>query len=159
MSNLSLQHFSNGNTVVKASIVWLVLYGASVALSKLATLLLYLRVFTAQWRGFTLVLILISIEVIGTGVTNAFAAIFQCSPVSHTWDKTVEGGKYLEPANYIIAACLPTLRPIFVRVLPDKFSILTRKRDSSQRAEIIGLVAPRRGRISRWTLRGTELRA
>ncbi|KAL8784345.1 MAG: hypothetical protein Q9195_009077 [Heterodermia aff. obscurata] len=226
VSNWSLQHFSNGDTIGKASIAWLVLYGASVALSKLAILLLYLRVFTTQWYGFTLVLILISIVVIGTGVTNAFAAIFQCSPVSYTWDKTVEDGKCLnnlafarfmaipnvvdgfvmlampiplvwqlnlaiqqkvaltatflhgitgfvvsvarlailfqtdptrdtkmtaidwtiwtinEPANYIIAACLPTLRPIFVRIFSDKFSILTRKRDSSQRADMIGLVTP-----------------
>ena len=36
-----------------------------------------------------------------------------------------------EPANYIIAACLPTLRPIFVCILPESFFILTRKRDSS----------------------------
>lgn len=35
-----------------------------------------------------------------------------------------------EPANYIIAACLPTLRPIFVRILPASFFILTKKRTS-----------------------------
>ena len=40
-----------------------------------------------------------------------------------------------EPANYIIAACLPTLRPIFVRILPDRFFILTRKRDTSGNAK------------------------
>lgn len=35
-----------------------------------------------------------------------------------------------EPANYIIAACLPTLRPIFVRIFPEQLFILSRKRDS-----------------------------
>lgn len=37
----------------------------------------------------------------------------------------------LEPANYIIAACLPTLRPIFIRILPESVFILSRKRNSS----------------------------
>ncbi|KAL9039060.1 MAG: hypothetical protein Q9214_005030, partial [Letrouitia sp. 1 TL-2023] len=34
----------------------------------------------------------------------------------------------VEPANYVIAACLPTLRPILVRVLPPSFFILTHQR-------------------------------
>jgi hypothetical protein len=37
----------------------------------------------------------------------------------------------LEPSNYIIAACLPTLRPIFIRILPESVFILSRKRNSS----------------------------
>ena len=114
VSNWSLQHFSNDNTVGKASIAWLVLYGASVALSKLAILLLYLRVFTTQWYGFTLVLILISIVVIGTGVTNAFAAIFQCSPVSYTWDKTVEDGKCLNNLAFARFMAIPNVVDGFV---------------------------------------------
>lgn len=35
-----------------------------------------------------------------------------------------------EPANYIIAASLPTLRPIFLRVLPSSFFILNNSRSS-----------------------------
>ena len=34
-----------------------------------------------------------------------------------------------EPANYIIAACLPTLRPIFLRILPSSFFILSNQRN------------------------------
>lgn len=32
-----------------------------------------------------------------------------------------------EPANYVIAACLPTLRPIFIRVLPASFFLLSKQ--------------------------------
>lgn len=44
----------------------------------------------------------------------------------------------IEPANLIIAACLPTLRPIFVRIFPEKFFILTRKRDFSGNLKTAG---------------------
>ena len=40
----------------------------------------------------------------------------------------------LEPSNYIIAACLPTLRPILIRILPESIFILSRKRHSSSNA-------------------------
>ena len=37
-----------------------------------------------------------------------------------------------EPANYVVAACLPTLRPIFIRVLPASFFVLSNKRSSNR---------------------------
>ena len=37
-----------------------------------------------------------------------------------------------EPANYIIAACLPTLRPVFLRILPSSFSILSNGRSGKR---------------------------
>lgn len=42
----------------------------------------------------------------------------------------------VEPANYIIAACLPTLRPILTRILPPSFFFLTRKRKSTAYSSI-----------------------
>ena len=36
-----------------------------------------------------------------------------------------------EPVNYVIAACLPTLRPIFIRVLPPSFFILSKQSSKS----------------------------
>ncbi|KAL8688027.1 MAG: hypothetical protein Q9218_005960 [Villophora microphyllina] len=42
----------------------------------------------------------------------------------------------VEPANYVIAACLPTLRPIFVRILPPSFFLLTYKRQSKPYSSI-----------------------
>ncbi|KAL9008414.1 MAG: hypothetical protein Q9173_006456 [Seirophora scorigena] len=36
----------------------------------------------------------------------------------------------VEPGNYVIAACLPTLRPILARLLPASFFLLSAKRKS-----------------------------
>ncbi len=38
-----------------------------------------------------------------------------------------------EPANYVIAACLPTLRPIFILILPASFFLLS-KQTSNKRS-------------------------
>ena len=48
-----------------------------------------------------------------------------------------------EPANYIIAACLPTLRPIFMRILPSSFFILSRKRSTRSDSPSIKISWPR----------------
>lgn len=116
-SNTSLQHLSNGKTVRQASIAWLVLYGISVALSKLAILFLYLRVFTSQMRAFTLVLTIVGIIVIGTGIANTFIAIFQCSPVPYTWDKTIEGGKCFNELAFARFMAIPNVVDGFVMLV------------------------------------------
>ena len=87
------------------------------------------------------------------------AILFQTDPTRGTKMTAIDWTIWTinEPANCIIAACLPTLRPIFVRVFSDKFSILTRKRDSSQRAEMIGLVTPMISLVSRSASTLTEL--
>lgn len=68
------------------------------------------------------------------------AILFQTDPTRDTKTTAIVWTIWTinEPANYIIAACLPTLRPIFMRILPENFFILTRKRDSSQRAKTTG---------------------
>ena len=38
-----------------------------------------------------------------------------------------------EPANYVIAACLPTLRPVLTRALPEKMFVLSKSRDTSNK--------------------------
>ena len=38
-----------------------------------------------------------------------------------------------ESANYIFAACLPTLRPLFLRILPSSFFILSKPQLSAQK--------------------------
>ena len=38
-----------------------------------------------------------------------------------------------EPANYVIAACLPTLRPVLTRILPEKMFVLSKSRNTSNK--------------------------
>ncbi|MCJ1278784.1 hypothetical protein MMC21_006602, partial [Puttea exsequens] len=203
-----------GDIVGQMNMAWMILYGLSIGFSKIAILLLYIRVFTTQKRAFTATAVLVGFVVIATALANTFAVIFQCHPQAYAWDKTIAGGSCMngfenaqymaipnvvtgavmlampmpviwnlnidasakvaltatflhgiigfiascarlvilfsthldnfsqhtaliwtiwtlnEPANYIIAACLPTLRPIFVRILPSSFFILSRKRST-----------------------------
>lgn len=69
----------------------MVLYGISVALSKCAILLLYIRVFTTRLRIFTIVIYTVGAVVIATGLATAFGSIFQCTPISRDWDASVRG--------------------------------------------------------------------
>ncbi|KAL9070660.1 MAG: hypothetical protein Q9161_004714 [Pseudevernia consocians] len=129
------EKISEGRILGQSFMAWLILHGLSIALSKCAILLLYVRVFTTSNKAFTAGVYVIGFVVIATGIANTFVAIFQCSPIAYEWNKSIQGGNYTsliwtiwtinEPANYIIAACLPTLRPIFQRVLPSSFFILS----------------------------------
>ncbi|KAI4173150.1 MAG: hypothetical protein LQ343_003077 [Gyalolechia ehrenbergii] len=77
---------------VQASFIsWLALYGASVALSKGAILLLYLRVFTTNNRWFTIAVRVIGFFVSATGITTIVGSIFQCTPIARNWDQNLPG--------------------------------------------------------------------
>ena len=117
VSSWSLQHIPNSETIGRASIAWLVLYGVSVALSKLAILLLYLRVFTAQMRSFTVALVLVGVVVIAAGVANTIAAILQCSPVPYAWDKTIDGGKCINDLAFARFMAIPNVVDGFVMLV------------------------------------------
>lgn len=67
------------------------LYGASVALSKCAILLLYIRVFTTNLRKFTIAVGTIGTVVSATGITTVVGSIAQCIPVSRNWNPAVPG--------------------------------------------------------------------
>lgn len=79
--------------VGQASLTFQVLYALSVILSKAALLLLYLRVFTAQMKKFTLTLGFVAFIIFTSGLAYAFIAIFQCAPVSFAWDQSQADGK------------------------------------------------------------------
>lgn len=67
------------------------LYGASVALSKCAILLLYVRVFTTSNKRFTVAVWVVGIFVCATGITTIVGSVFQCTPVARNWDISVRG--------------------------------------------------------------------
>ncbi|PLB44745.1 hypothetical protein P170DRAFT_479293 [Aspergillus steynii IBT 23096] len=76
--------------------------------AKISILLFYIRIFnTFKSRMFAYAVGLI---VMGHGIGVFFAAIFQCSPVAYTWDKTIQGGtcfdqqafyRYVSPPNIL----------------------------------------------------------
>lgn len=72
----------------------MVVYGLSTALSKIAILLLYIRVFTTSNRVFTAGVGLIGFVVIATGIVNTFMTIFQCSPIAYGWNES--GGSCID---------------------------------------------------------------
>ncbi|KAL8933063.1 MAG: hypothetical protein Q9211_005985 [Gyalolechia sp. 1 TL-2023] len=72
-------------------ISWMALYGVSVALSKAAILLLYLRVFTKSDRKFTIEVCVIGFIVGATGITTTVGSIFSCTPIARNWDKNLMG--------------------------------------------------------------------
>ncbi|KAL9048407.1 MAG: hypothetical protein Q9206_006047 [Seirophora lacunosa] len=200
--------------LLRASFIsWMSLYGASVALSKIAILLLYLRVFTTNLKRFTVATYVIGFVVVATGLATMLGSVLKCIPMARNWDHNVPGrcideltfARYtsipnvvtgfamlilplpmvwrlkisvhqkialtatflhgiigfaasvarlailfepgmenssgalaiswtiwtiVEPGNYVIAACLPTLRPILARLLPASFFLLSAKRKS-----------------------------
>lgn len=75
---------------------WLTLYGLSIALSRCAILLLYIRVFTTSNKALTIAVYLMGFVVITTGTGNIFVVIFQCSPVAYGWNKFIHGGECID---------------------------------------------------------------
>ena len=79
---------------------WIVIYGTSIALSKCAILLLYVRVFTTRNRVFTVEAYLIGFVVVATGMVNTCVTIFQCSPIAYEWNKSIHGGKCIDEVTF-----------------------------------------------------------
>lgn len=75
----------------QAFIAWMTLYGASVALSKCAILLLYIRVFTTNIRKFAFAACAIGAVVGATGITTIVGSIAQCVPISRNWNMAIPG--------------------------------------------------------------------
>ena len=88
---------------------WSILYGLSIALSKCAILLLYVRVFTTSNRTFTASVYLTGLIVIGTGIANTFGAIFQCSPVAYEWNKSIQGGSCIDEVTFARYMAIPNV--------------------------------------------------
>ncbi|KAJ5651543.1 uncharacterized protein N7484_005266 [Penicillium longicatenatum] len=80
----------------------------TVAPAKISILLFYIRIFS--FRNFRILAYIVGGIVTSHGVGVFFAAIFQCSPIAYTWDKTIVEGscfdqeafyRYVSPPNII----------------------------------------------------------
>lgn len=100
---------------------WMIIYGLSIALSKCAILLLYVRVFTTCKRLFTITACIVGLVIAATAIANTSLAIFQCRPQSFAWDKSIEGGTCIDViawARYIAIPNVVTGVIMFVMPLP-----------------------------------------
>lgn len=88
---------------------WMVIYGLSIALSKCAILLLYLRVFTTHNRVFTRWTYIIGFIVIATGIANTFVTIFQCFPIAYEWNKYIHRGKCIDEVAFARYMSIPNV--------------------------------------------------
>lgn len=88
---------------------WMIVYGFSIALSKCAILLLYIRVFTTRNRAFTVGAYLVGFVVVATGIVNTFVTILQCSPVAYEWNKSIHGGQCIDEAAFARSMAIPNV--------------------------------------------------
>ena len=88
---------------------WLIFYGFSIALSKCAILLLYIRVFTTGNKIFTASIYLTGFIVVATCIANTFGAIFQCSPVAYEWNRTIQGGVCIDEIAFAKYMTIPNV--------------------------------------------------
>ena len=96
---------------------WMVLYGLAVAVSKLAILFLYTRVFTTRNPTFTSISFLIGFIVVGVCIANTFGTIFQCRPVSYVWDKSVPGGTCVDFVAFERYSAIPNVITGFIMLV------------------------------------------
>ncbi|KAF6232604.1 hypothetical protein HO173_009272 [Letharia columbiana] len=104
-----MEELSEGKVLGQSFMAWLILYGLSIALSKCAILLLYLRVFTTSNKAFTTCVYLTGSVVVATGIANTFAALFQCSPVAYAWNKSLPGGHCIDEVAFARSMTLPNV--------------------------------------------------
>ncbi|CAG7968649.1 unnamed protein product [Penicillium nalgiovense] len=80
----------------------------TIAPAKISILLFYVRIFPI--RKFQIFAYIVGAVVLGHGIGVLLAAIFQCSPIAYTWDKTIVGGscfnqeaffRYVSPPNIL----------------------------------------------------------
>ena len=100
-------HIADDN--FQSFMAWLILYSLSIALSKCAILLLYVRVFTTSNKAFTISVYLIGFVVVATGIADTFVAIFQCSPVAYEWDKSIQGGTCIDTIAFARYMTIPNV--------------------------------------------------
>ncbi|CAD6590074.1 MAG: hypothetical protein ASARMPRED_004547 [Alectoria sarmentosa] len=104
-----MKESSEGKLLGQIFMAWMVIYGFSIALSKCAILLLYIRVFTTRNRAFTVGAYLIGFVVVATGIVNAFVTVLQCSPVAYEWNKSIHGGECIDEVAFARSMAIPNV--------------------------------------------------
>lgn len=87
----------------------MIIYGASIAFSKCAILLLYIRVFTTCKKTFTITAYLVGFLIVATAMANIFIAISRFSPQSFAWDKSIKGGICIDDIAWTRYMAIPNV--------------------------------------------------
>ena len=85
------------------------LYGFSIAASKCAILLLYMRIFTSRMRLFRALCYVVGFVIVATCIANTIVAIFSCSPVNYAWNKSVSGGQCIDQVAFARFMSIPNI--------------------------------------------------
>jgi hypothetical protein len=137
----------------KSILAFEIVYFTSVALPKLAIVVLYLRVF--NWKGGMRVTALVLLAILAaTGLSLIITACFQCRPLAYWWDRTIPGGTCIDVQLFFHAQSVPGfVLDFFIMALPLK-TIWGLKMPTPKRVALmmIFLVASLSVSISYWFL-------
>ncbi|KAI2727213.1 hypothetical protein CBS147354_3931 [Penicillium roqueforti] len=99
----------------------------TIAPAKVSILLFYVRLFPV--RMFRIFAYIVGAIVLGHGLGVLLAAIFQCSPIAYTWDRTIAGGSCFNQEAFYRYVSLPNIMTdvlILVMPLPYVWKLHTR---------------------------------
>jgi hypothetical protein len=90
----------------KSLLAFEMVYFTSVALPKMAVIVLYLRVF--NWKGPMRILALVLLAIVAaTGLAFVITACFQCRPLAYWWDRSIPGGTCIDVQMFFHAQAIP----------------------------------------------------
>jgi hypothetical protein len=84
--------------------------------AKVSILLFYVRIFSI--RTFRIFAYIVGAIVLGHGIGVLFAAIFQCSPIAHTWDPEIGGTCFNQQSFYRWVSPPNILTDVLILVMP-----------------------------------------
>jgi hypothetical protein len=92
-------------------------FALSITAAKLSILFLYHRVF--RTHRFKIIGIVLGLFLVGWGVAFPLTVVFNCTPISYFWDKSVPGGRCIdaETMSYVLAT-ISTCTDVVVWALP-----------------------------------------
>ena len=83
----------------------------------MSLLFFYLRIFPI--RSFKIAVYVVMLLVVGLCSSIVFASLFQCSPITYAWDKTIRGGTCIDQLAYFRWITPPNLIiDVFMLILP-----------------------------------------
>ena len=93
-----------------------IFYKFTINFTKLSICLLYLQIFSG--RVFRILVYIVMSYIVLYGIASIFVTIFQCTPISHVWDKTEQGYCISLTAFWYAGAVANIIGDVAVLILP-----------------------------------------